>query len=122
MDLKKLIKHEDSRGLLVEAMKFPNDGQLYYIICNPEEMRANHYHLKKTEIFVVIYGSAEIAVKDRETGNVMYANVNSSQPIAVTVVPNHTHRIVATKEGAIIIVYSNTLFDKDDPDTYSEEI
>lgn len=39
MDLKQLEVKTDSRGSLVEAFKFPNDGQLFYIKINPNETR-----------------------------------------------------------------------------------
>lgn len=122
MDLKKLEVKSDSRGSLVEAFKLPNDGQLFYVVCKPNEIRGNHYHLRKTEKFLVIYGEAEISVKDRDTGDVMKVKTNGNNPMVVTVVPNHTHCMTATEEGAIILAYVDELFDEDNPDTYPEEI
>lgn len=122
MELNKLEKNSDFRGTLVEAFKFPNDGQLFYIIVKPNETRGNHYHLKKTEHFLVIYGSAEIFVRDRATENVMKVSVNGSNPLVATVTPNNTHSITASEEGCILLVWSDTQFDEDNPDTYMEEI
>lgn len=122
MNLKPLEVKSDTRGSLVEAFKLPHDGQVFYVIANPNESRGNHYHLRKTETFLVIYGSAEMAVKDRETGNVIKAEVNGSTPMLMTVVPNHTHRITATSEGAIFMVWADEVYNEKDPDTYMEEI
>jgi dTDP-4-dehydrorhamnose 3,5-epimerase-like enzyme len=122
MKLEPLEKHEDYRGLLVEAYEFPNDGQVFYVIVNPEEMRGGHYHLRKTETFLVIYGSAVITVKNRDTGDIIKAEVSGSKPMRVTVTPNHTHMLTATKEGCIFMVWADEIYDEKDNDTYMEEI
>lgn len=122
MELEKLEVKSDYRGSLVEAYKLPNDGQVFYVIAKPHESRGNHYHLRKTEHFLVIWGSAEISVKDRTTNDVMNVEVTGQKPMLVTVTPNNTHRIVASDEGAIFLVWANEQFDETDPDTYPEEI
>lgn len=122
MQLEQLEVKKDTRGSLVEAFKFPHDGQAMYIIANPHESRGNHYHLRKTEVFLVIYGSAEITVKDRKTNNVMKVEVNGTQPMSVKIIPNHTHVITATDEGAIILAWVDEQFDPENPDTYQEEV
>lgn len=122
MNLEPLEVKSDSRGSLVEAYKMPNDGQVFYVIANPREVRGGHYHLRKTETFLVMYGSAEITVKNRETGDVLSAKVNGSKPMAVKVVPNHTHQVTASDEGAIFLVWADEQLNEGDPDTYPEEI
>lgn len=122
MDLKSREVKKDHRGSLVEAFKFPNDGQVFYVIANPNETRGNHYHERKTEHFLVIYGSATITVKNRETDDVMKVEVSGYKPMEVTVYPNHTHSITATDEGAIFLVWCDEVFNKKDPDTIGEEI
>lgn len=122
MDLKPLETKQDYRGLLVEAFKFPNDGQVFYVIANPNETRGNHYHIRKTEHFLVIYGSAVISVRDRVTGDVMYVEASGSKPIVATVSPNNTHSITAKEDGAIFLTWVDEQFNPDDPDTYPEEI
>lgn len=121
MKIDKLEIKADSRGSLVEAFKL-SEGQVHYVIVNPHESRGNHYHLRKTESFVVIYGSAEIVVKDRESGDVMTVVANGSKPLRVTISPNFTHRFTATDEGAILLALTSEQFNPDDPDTYPEEI
>lgn len=122
MNLEQLEKKEDYRGLLVEAYKLPQDGQIFYVIVNPEEMRGSHYHLRKTESFLVIYGSAEIVVKNRETDDVMKVQVNGGKPMRVTISPNHTHMLTATKEGCIFLVWADEIYNEEDSDTFMEEI
>lgn len=122
MDLKQLEVKKDPRGSLVEAFKFPSDGQLFYVIANPNETRGNHYHTRKTERFLVIYGSATITVKNRDTDDVMKVEVSGYKPMAVTISPNHTHSITASDEGAIFLVWVDEQYNEDDPDTVMEEV
>lgn len=122
MKLEKLEVKSDYRGSLVEAFKLPNDGQVFYVMAKPHESRGNHYHLRKTECFLVIWGSAEITVKDRLTGDVMNVETSGQKPLLVTVTPNNTHRLTASDEGAIFLVWADEQFNKDDPDTYPEEV
>lgn len=122
MDLKNLEVKDDIRGSLVEAYKLPSDGQVFYVISNPGETRGNHYHLRKTESFVVIYGSATISVRNRETHDLMKVEVSGFKPMKVTISPNYTHNITAGEDGAIIIAWVDELYDENDPDTIAEEI
>lgn len=122
MDLQPLEPKTDRRGTLVEAYKLPNDGQVFYVIAKPGETRGNHYHTRKTEHFLVLYGSATITVKDRTTDNIMKVEVTGLQPMRVTVVPNHTHAITATDEGCIFLTWVDEAYNPEDPDTIGEEI
>jgi UDP-2-acetamido-2,6-beta-L-arabino-hexul-4-ose reductase len=122
MDLNNLDIHQDERGSFVETFKLPSDGQVSYAITKPGELRGNHYHTRKTEYFSVIYGSATIAVKNRDTGDVIKVEVSGSKPMIAKIVPNHTHYLEATDEGCICIIWCDEQFDPKDPDTYPEEL
>lgn len=122
MDLKQLTVKHDSRGSLIEAFKFDRDGQVNYLIINPDESRGGHYHTHKIEKFLVIYGSATLSVKNRDTGDVMKVETSGYKPLVATVHPNHTHLITATNEGCLCLVWCNERFDPKDADTYPEEI
>lgn len=122
MDLQLLEPKEDSRGTLVEAYKFPNDGQLFYVKAFPGEMRGNHYHLRKTERFLVIEGAAEIMSRDRDTGNVMKVVASGTRPLVVTIPPNNTHSITALDDGCLFLVWVDEQFNEKDADTFAEEI
>lgn len=121
MDLTNLEVKKDSRGSLVEAFRL-SDGLVFYIVIKPHESRGNHYHLRKTERFLVVYGSAVMGVRNRETGDVMKVETTGMKPLLMSVSPNHTHTITATDEGAICLVWVDERFNPDDPDTYGEEI
>lgn len=122
MKLTPLEVKKDTRGSFIEAFKLPNDGQVSYIIINPTESRGNHYHERKTEHFLVIYGAATITSKNRETGDVMNVTLSGYKPLTATIPPNHTHRITATDEGCICLIWCDEQFNKEDADTFPEEI
>lgn len=122
MKLSLLEVKKDTRGSFIEAFKLPNDGQVSYIIINPNETRGNHYHKRKTEHFLVMYGSATIDSRNRKTGDVMSALVSGFKPMTVTIPPNHTHRITATDDGCICIIWCDEQFNKKDADTFAEEL
>lgn len=122
MDIQKLTPQTDDRGTLVEAFKLQNDGQVFYVLVKPGESRGNHYHLRKTETFIIAVGSATISVRDRETGNLMKIECNGVSPMAVKVTPNHTHNVVAGSDGCMLIVLADEQYDDKDNDTYREEI
>lgn len=122
MDLNKLEVKSDRRGTLVEAYKLPNDGQIFYVVAKPDETRGNHYHTRKTEHFLVIYGSAEIMSRDRKTDNVMKVEVSGDNPMRVTIPPNNTHSVTAGDDGCIFLVWCDEQFNEKDPDTVMEEV
>lgn len=122
MDLKALEVEADERGSLFEIFKLPNDGQVFCVIVKPNESRGNHYHLEKTERFLVVFGSAEIASKNRESGDVMKVEVSGGKPMSVTIPPNSTHSITASSEGCILLVWVDKHYDEKNPDTYKEEV
>jgi len=122
MDYKKLETFSDDRGTLVEAFKFPTDGQLFYVVAPPNQTRGNHYHKIKTEHFLVVYGSALMKVRDRKDKGVVRVELGGDNPMVVSVPPNHTHSITSGSDGCIFIVWVDTLFDYKKPDTFREEV
>lgn len=122
MNLEPLDVKSDWRGMLVEAFKLPNDGQVFYVNAMPGATRGNHYHLRKTEHFLVIFGSAEMEVKDRDTGNLMNVEVSGERPMLISIYANHTHNITAGDGGCIFLVWCDEQYNEEDTDTFPEEI
>lgn len=122
MNLESLTKNESRGGVFTEIFKLEHDGQVSCLIIDRNETRGNHYHEHKIETFVVLYGSAVIRVRDRDTNNVMTVHVGGSKPMAVTIYPNNTHSITANEDGAVVAIWCNEQFDKDNPDTIGEEV
>lgn len=122
MDLQQLDIKSDTRGTLVEAIRLPNDGQVNYINILPGETRGNHYHMRKTETFLVVMGVAQMMVKDRDTDNLITVTVSGDRPMLVSILANHTHNITALSDGCIVLVWIDEHFNPDDPDTFPEEL
>jgi len=122
MELKKLEVKSDKRGDLIEAYKFPHDGQVFYVVSAPNQTRGNHYHKRKIEHFLVISGDAEIHVRDRKTMDVMKVSASGSNPLVATIYPNNTHNITAGVNGCIFMVWCDEIFDPENPDTFREEV
>ena len=122
MELDRLEVKSDKRGSLVEAFKLPSDGQIFYIVIKPKKTRGNHYHLRKTENFLVIWGSATLRAKNRDTGDISAVETNGQSPTVVTMLPNNTHNITATDEGCICMVWVDEQFNEKDPDTFAEKV
>lgn len=122
MELHNLESKSDERGTLVEAFNLTNDGLVFYLVMPPKQTRGNHYHERKIEKFLVIYGSATMTVKNRDTGDIINVDAVGTKPLLMDIHPNYTHRITSGDSGAIVLVWVSEQFNKDDPDTISEEI
>jgi UDP-2-acetamido-2,6-beta-L-arabino-hexul-4-ose reductase len=113
----------DERGGLLEVFKLPNDGQVFAVSMHKGSIRGNHYHTRKIETFVCIYGECLIDISDREHTWTMTHKLNSMSPTEIMIPINCVHRIRCNEEdGAIVLVHSNEVFNSEDPDTYPEEV
>ena len=119
----KLTIHKDERGELVEIFKIPNVGQTFYATSVPGAIRGNHYHTRKKETFCVVEGKGKISMRDRESGETKEYMVRGDEPETVEMPLNWTHNIENIGEKEMkLIVWTNEVFDPNDPDTYKEEV
>lgn len=118
-----LERKEDPRGTLIEVFKMTNDGQVFYSTSKPGIIRGNHYHTRKIERFCVIEGEATIRLRNRVTNEIREFQVSGDKPQVVTMLINWTHNIknTGTKEMKLM-VWTNEIFNFQDPDTYPEEV
>lgn len=116
--------HRDHRGELMEFANQP--GQIYVSVSRPRAVRANHYHLRKTERFLVIAGTAEILMRPRTIeGACSVKRVTGGDFTIVEIPPGYVHSIQNTgntDEDMILVVWSSEVFDPADPDTYAEAV
>jgi UDP-2-acetamido-2,6-beta-L-arabino-hexul-4-ose reductase len=116
-------KHEDERGLLIEAFKIPGIGQVLYSTSKPGIVRGNHYHTRKMEKFCVIEGEAKIRLRNRETNEIVEHLVSGSTPEVVDMTLGWTHNIENIgKMEMKLLIWANEVFDPADPDTFSETV
>ncbi|PIR41805.1 MAG: hypothetical protein COV30_01260 [Candidatus Yanofskybacteria bacterium CG10_big_fil_rev_8_21_14_0_10_37_15] len=119
----KLKIHKDERGQLIEIFKIPNIGQVFYSTSKPGVVRGNHYHTRKIEYFCVIEGDAKISLRNRRTNELEEHVVSGKEPSIVKMKINWTHNIQNTgKTEMKLLVWTNEVFDPEDPDTFSEEV
>lgn len=114
---------EDERGKLVEIFKFPGVGQVFFSTSKPGVVRGNHYHTRKTERFCVIEGLARIKLRNRQTNEVREYVVLGDRPEVVDMLIGWTHNIQNIGDGEMkLLVWTDEVFNPDDPDTFYEEV
>jgi len=94
-------------------------GEVYSILANPGESRANHYHKVAQEWFTLIQGHAQLQLEDIRTKDRMSIRLDSDDPMTVFVPNGIAHSIVNLGSGPyILIAYSDQLYDPTDTIPY----
>jgi len=116
-------RHEDTRGVFSEIVKSFKSGQMAYFSINPGEIRGNHYHHTKTEKFFVIEGCVVFKYMNIQSGENYEVTIHANDCRAIESIPGWTHSLKNdTHEKAIVILWSNEIFDKEKPDTFNFKI
>jgi UDP-2-acetamido-2,6-beta-L-arabino-hexul-4-ose reductase len=119
----KLKIHEDDRGKLFEVFKFPGFGQIFYATSIPGSVRGNHYHTRKREVFCVVEGRGRICMRSKETGERKEYVVSGLEPETVEMPINWVHNIENIGDTEMkLVVWTNEIYNPDDPDTFREEV
>jgi UDP-2-acetamido-2,6-beta-L-arabino-hexul-4-ose reductase len=117
------VLHADDRGSLFEVVKQEKGGQVFFSTTKPGITRGNHYHTRKMEKFCVVKGEAVIRLRRIGTDNVIEFNVSESKPASIEMPIFYTHSIENVgSEDLLTLFWTNELFDKDDPDTFYENV
>ena len=111
---KKLQKHYDDRGWLMECMRpdwkeFEKFGQAYITSAYPGVVKGWHYHKKQVDNFICIKGNIKLVItKDKKTFHEYY--MNAKNPTMVQIPKNHWHgfRALGFETATIINIPSNT--------------
>lgn len=112
--------HTDLRGTLVECVRAGSGGQAFVSTTKPGVTRGNHFHLRKFERFMVVDGSAEIALRRMFTNEIVRFRVDGQSPGFVDIPTMWTHNITAVGDRpAVTFFWSNEQFDPADPDTFA---
>lgn len=114
----------DSRGTFVEvAQALGGQGQTSFSTTVPGVTRGNHFHLRKTERFVVLAGRATIALRPVCGTTVTTFEVSGQQPVFVDMPTLHTHNITNTgDEELLTLFWIDEIYDPADPDTFAEAV
>lgn len=121
----------DQRGVFAELLKTEHCGQVSINIVNPGNVRGQHWHNSKWEIFMVVSGHGLIQERrigtDPDTGMpypVFNFEVTGEEMRAVQMLPGYTHNIInlSEKEKLVTVMWANEQFDNEHPDTFAEKV
>lgn len=120
----------DSRGVFAELIKMQSGGQVSVIVVKPGQIRGQHWHNSKWEIFIVVSGYG--LIQERRVGTdeegmaypVVEFEVSGEQMTRVQMLPGYTHSVMnlSSTENLIAVIWANELFDPSAPDTYYERV
>ena len=115
--------YEDKRGVFVEMLKTPDSGQFSFFTAHPGTTRGGHYHHTKTEKFLVVKGHARFGFRHMLTNEVHHLETQGDQPQIVETVPGWTHEItnIGTEE-IVVMLWTNEVFDRANPDTITSKV
>lgn len=118
---RKLIKHEDPRGMFVETVKLGIGGQVSFSTTVPGITRGNHYHTRKIERFTVIRGKARIQLRKIGTDEILSFYLDGNEPCYVDMPVWYTHNITNIGDEELYTQFwINEWYDPSDGDTYFE--
>jgi len=124
-------KHADERGFLVEFLREDENilnfkGQVYAATFSPGDIRGNHYHNTKTEMFCVLKGKMKILVQhinsDKIEEYILDGN-KTDELDRIMVKPKHAHTLINIgDQEAIVLAYGDQVHDHSGPDQHTFQI
>ena len=114
----------DNRGVFSELVKTVNNGQVSINIARPGNVRGQHWHNTKWEIFIVVSGHGLIQQRQIGTDKVYNFEVRGEEMRAVIMLPGYTHNIINLEDDRdlVTVMFANEQFDPDHPDTFFEVV
>ena len=114
-----LKKFSDKRGYFSEFLKNLDFGQISFFSILPNKIRGNHYHHTKTEKFLVITGKARfnfINIINKKRFSIL---TDENANLVVNTIPGWAHNIENIGKKVVkVLVWSNEILDKKNPDTF----
>lgn len=120
----------DNRGVFTELFKSHDAGQISINIARPGNVRGQHWHNSKWEIFVVVSGHG--LIQQRKIGvdeygqpyPVIQFEVYGEQMRAIQMLPGYSHNIINLSEDKdlVTVMWANEIFDSSYPDTFYEPV
>lgn len=112
-------KFEDKRGLFSEILKSNNFGQISIFTINPGQIRGQHYHNIKNEKFILLSGKIVFRMKNLQNNKVILKKIEDKIITEIISVPGWMHELKNVgKSKAIILLWTNEIYDKKNPDTH----
>mgnify|MGYP003117062413 FL=1 len=115
--------HLDDRGYLSETIKTNAGGQSFFSTTKPGYIRGQHFHMRKLERFCVLKGEAEINLRKLGDDKIITYKVSGDKTQYIDMPLFYTHNITPHNDEEIITLFwQNELLDKEDTDTYWEDV
>lgn len=117
-----LVRHEDSRGYLIELMKSgTKESQVFFSTTHPGITRGNHFHFNKIERFCILKGTAKVSMRKVGTDEIISYIIEEGDNTIVDMPVLFTHNLTNIGTSDLLCVFwVNEIFNKDNPDTYPE--
>ena len=116
-------QHTDPRGVFVEMLKTPDNGQFSYFTAHPGVTRGGHYHHSKTEKFLVIQGEAMFRFRHMVTNERVELRTSGARPKVVDTIPGWSHDITNVGDDEMVVMlWANENFDRQKPDTVASKV
>lgn len=114
----------DARGSFTELIHTLDCGQVSINIANPSINRGQHWHHSKWEIFFVVAGEGLIRQRKIGSQEIIDTRVSGKKIEAVRILPGYAHCIInlSDTENLVTVMWANELFDREHPDTFSENV
>lgn len=120
---KQMTPKSDHRGTLFESAKGLGASQSFISTTRPGKIRGDHFHTDLVERFLVVKGKATIRVRKVLTNEVHSFEVSGDEPVAIDMLPLHTHHIENNSESDVTTFFwAHRLFDPADPDTFADPV
>ncbi|MCR4923891.1 MAG: capsular polysaccharide biosynthesis protein CapF [Lachnospiraceae bacterium] len=113
----------DNRGSFTEFIKTEGNGQVSVNVAKPGITKGNHWHHSKIEKFLVVKGKGCFKFRRLGSSEVIEYHVSDEKLEVIDIPPGYVHNIINEgDEELVTIIWANELFDKDNPDTFYEEV
>lgn len=123
INLRKIEKHEDARGYLIEVLRSDAVKEqikhIHFSTSKPNAVRGKHYHKRKVEWFCVVKGVAKLMLEDINTKETKEPILSEENPISVEIHPFIAHTLQNIgNDDVYLLSIVNEVFDPKDTDTY----
>jgi UDP-2-acetamido-2,6-beta-L-arabino-hexul-4-ose reductase len=114
----------DDRGILFESVRsWGGRSQVFSSATRPSVTRGNHFHLHKVERFLVLSGSAVIALRRLFAESVVQFEVSGEKPAIVDIPTMWTHSITNTgADDLLTLFWADEILNPERPDTFAEPV
>lgn len=111
---------KNKSGSFLELFKSKYFGQISLLEVRGKNTRGNHFHHTKFEKFLVIQGKLKYVSKSLDDNSKFSTIIDSKKPSIVNTIPGYFHYLENfSKKTAKVLIWSNEIFDKHRPDTFS---